>query len=650
MAGIRHTTTATLADEAGAEVNKAEWNADHVIDALAIAISKINATGTPDATTFLRGDGTWNAPAGSGDMVLASVQTVTGLKTFGSAGAVGKFALAGTTSGSTILNATAVASGTLTLPAATDTLVGKATTDTLTNKTLDDTSIITIKDVNLTIEDDVDTTKIAKFQMSGISTGVTRTYSFPDATTTLAGVTATQTLTNKTIDLASNTLTLTSLQLLTACSDETGTGLLVFATSPTFVTPLLGTPTSGVLTNCTGLPTAGIVDDAVTYAKIQNVSATDRILGRDTAGAGDIEEITPSAVKTMLAIVAADMSDYASATASFTNKTFNANGTGNSLTNIDIADHSATGTPSSSTFYRGDNTWSTPAGSGDMVLADVQTVTGAKTFGTIGGAVGKLILAGSTSGSSILNAQAVAGTTTMTLPTASATLVGKDTTDVLTNKSIDADGTGNVITNIENADIKAAAAIAVNKLAALSVSLPVKTDGSGFLTASALSYTQTFPIVMEVPNDTVCYPDIFTLGDAASKVSGFWLPNSATSALCFKCFIPRNLHGTPALKVAIYMLPRTTVANSTVNLTLSRIYVDTTEDVDAAFTAETAIDVELTSTADFLTIYEYDVTLEATQGEMFHGLLTRTPGAANDDFTEDLLIVWMEGRVVVSPV
>ncbi len=38
--------------------------------------------------------------------------------------------------------------------------------------------------------------------------------------------------------------------------------------------------------------TAGISDDAVTYAKMQNVSATDRLLGRDTTGAGDTEELT----------------------------------------------------------------------------------------------------------------------------------------------------------------------------------------------------------------------------------------------------------------------------------------------------------------------------------------------------------------------
>lgn len=42
----------------------------------------------------------------------------------------------------------------------------------------------------------------------------------------------------------------------------------------------------------TQVSTTEIADDAVTYAKIQNVSTTDRLLGRSTAGAGDIEEIT----------------------------------------------------------------------------------------------------------------------------------------------------------------------------------------------------------------------------------------------------------------------------------------------------------------------------------------------------------------------
>ena len=45
-----------------------------------------------------------------------------------------------------------------------------------------------------------------------------------------------------------------SANLAAALTDETGTGSAVFATSPTLVTPILGTPTSGTLTNATGLP------------------------------------------------------------------------------------------------------------------------------------------------------------------------------------------------------------------------------------------------------------------------------------------------------------------------------------------------------------------------------------------------------------
>jgi len=45
----------------------------------------------------------------------------------------------------------------------------------------------------------------------------------------------------------------------TGVTASTGTVAVVLSTSPTLVTPLLGTPTSGVLTNCTGLPlTTGI--------------------------------------------------------------------------------------------------------------------------------------------------------------------------------------------------------------------------------------------------------------------------------------------------------------------------------------------------------------------------------------------------------
>jgi len=57
---------------------------------------------------------------------------------------------------------------------------------------------------------------------------------------TVATLTGTQTLTNKTINLTSNTLVATSAQIAAAVTDETGSGSLVFATSPTLVTPTLG--------------------------------------------------------------------------------------------------------------------------------------------------------------------------------------------------------------------------------------------------------------------------------------------------------------------------------------------------------------------------------------------------------------------------
>ena len=48
-------------------------------------------------------------------------------------------------------------------------------------------------------------------------------------------------------------------QLQPVNSSTTGTGSTVRATSATLVTPVIGTPASGTLTNCTGLPTAGVL-------------------------------------------------------------------------------------------------------------------------------------------------------------------------------------------------------------------------------------------------------------------------------------------------------------------------------------------------------------------------------------------------------
>jgi hypothetical protein len=63
----------------------------------------------------------------------------------------------------------------------------------------------------------------------------------------------------------------TSANLLAAVTDETGTGALVFATSPTFVTPALGTPASGVATNLTGTAAGLTAGNVTTNANLTGV-------------------------------------------------------------------------------------------------------------------------------------------------------------------------------------------------------------------------------------------------------------------------------------------------------------------------------------------------------------------------------------------
>ena len=77
---------------------------------------------------------------------------------------------------------------------------------------------------------------------------------------------------------------------------------------------------------------------------------------------------------------------------------------------------------------------------------------------------------------------------TISLPNATGTIVLKDSTDTLTNKSIDSDN--NTITNIVNADIKSAAGINFSKMEDLTTSRALVSDGNGDVSVSAVTATE----------------------------------------------------------------------------------------------------------------------------------------------------------------
>lgn len=77
--------------------------------------------------------------------------------------------------------------------------LGSSDSQTISNKTIDNTNTITTLDSVFTIQNNGDTTKQVNFQLSGLTTGNTRTITIPDASLTMVGTTTTQTLTNKTL-------------------------------------------------------------------------------------------------------------------------------------------------------------------------------------------------------------------------------------------------------------------------------------------------------------------------------------------------------------------------------------------------------------------------------------------------------------------
>jgi hypothetical protein len=205
-----------------------------------------------------------------------------------------------------------------------------------------------------------------------------------------------------------------------------------------------------------------------------NVDTNIQLVGDDSTGAtlGTGEtfkiaggtNITTAVSGDTLTVTGPDLTSYitASSTDTLTNKTFDANGTGNSISNIEVADFASGVLDTDLSSVAGTDTTLASAKAIKTYVDSQVTASDLDFQGDSGGALSidldseTLDIAGGTG----IDTSGSGNTLTVAIDSTVATLAG---TQTFTNKTFDANGTGNSISNIEVADFAGSAIINVSE-------------------------------------------------------------------------------------------------------------------------------------------------------------------------------------------